>query len=64
MSGKYDGVQARLLQTVRGEMYVSLQISLFNFSYSNDKSVRNVMLKIQEVAFSYDYSAKNTRVLP
>ena len=22
MSGKYDGVQARLLQTVRGEMYV------------------------------------------
>ena len=50
MSGKYNGVQARLLQTVPGAMYVHCKSHCLNVAivYScNDVSVGNVMSTVQ-----------------
>jgi len=61
MSGKYIGVQVRLLQTVTGAMYVHDKSHCLNLAIvhsCNDVSVRNVMSTVQEVAFAFDYSAK------
>jgi hypothetical protein len=61
MSGKYICVQARLLQTVTGAMYVyntSHCLNLVIVHSCIDLSVRNAMSTVQEVAFAYDYSAK------
>jgi hypothetical protein len=64
MSGKYIGVQARLLQTVTGAMYVHNNPHCLNLAIvhsCNDVSVRNAMSTVQEVAFAFDYSAKKSQ---
>jgi hypothetical protein len=61
MAGKINGVQARIRQTVPGALYVHCKSHCLNSAIvhsCNDKSVRNVMTTVQEVAFSFDYSAK------
>ena len=61
MSGKYNGVQARILQIVPGAMYVHCKSHCLNLAIVHsckDTSVRNVMSTVQEVAFSFDYSSK------
>ena len=61
MSGKYNGVQARILQIVPGAMYVHCKSHCLNLAIVHsckDTSVRNVMSTVQGVAFSFDYSSK------
>lgn len=52
MSGKYNDVQVRICQVVPDDLAIVHSCS--------DKSIRNVMTTstVQEVAFSFDYSAK------
>jgi phage FluMu gp28-like protein len=52
---KYNGVQARLLQTVQGAMYVHSKshcLILAIVHSCNDVSVLNVMSTVQEVTFA------------
>jgi hypothetical protein len=61
MSGKYNGVQARILNTIQGASYVHCKSHCLNLAIvhsCNYNSVRNVMTTVQEIGFAFDYSAK------
>lgn len=61
MSGKYNDVQVRICQVVPEALYVHCKSHCLNLAIvhsCSDKSIRNVMTTVQEVAFSFDYSAK------
>ena len=62
MSGKYNGVYARILNTIPGATYVHCKSHCLNLaivhSCCKDNSVRNVMTTVQEIGFAFDYSAK------
>jgi hypothetical protein len=61
MSGKYNGVQARILNTIPGATYVHCKSHCLNLAIVHsckDNSVRNVMTTVQEIGFAFDYSAK------
>ena len=61
MSGKYNGVQARILNTIQGATYVHCKSHCLNLAIvhsCNYNSVRNVMTTVQEIGFAFDYSAK------
>lgn len=61
MSGKYNDVQVRICQVVPEALYVHCKSHCINLAIvhsCSDKSIRNVMTTVQEVAFSFDYSAK------
>lgn len=61
MAGKYRGVQARILQLNPEAHYIHCKAHALNLALihsSKDVSVRNMMSTVQEIAFSFDYSAK------
>ncbi|VDI61579.1 Hypothetical predicted protein [Mytilus galloprovincialis] len=61
MAGKYSGVQARILQLNPEANYIHCKAHALNLALihsSKDVSVRNMMSTVQEIAFSFDYSAK------
>ena len=61
MSGKYNGVQARILNTIPGATYVHCKSHCLNLAIIHsckDNSVRNVMTTVQEIGFAFDYSVK------
>jgi hypothetical protein len=62
MSGKYNGVYARILNTIPGATYIHCKSYCLNLAIVHscwkDNSVRNVMTTVQEIGFAFDYSAK------
>ncbi|CAG2214354.1 unnamed protein product [Mytilus edulis] len=61
MAGKYSGVQARILQLNPEANYIHCKAHALNLALihsSKDVCVRNMMSTVQEIAFSFDYSAK------
>lgn len=61
MAGKYRGVHARILQLNPEAHYIHCKAHALNLALihsSKDVSVRNMMSTVQEIAFSFDYSAK------
>ena len=62
MSGKYNGVYARILNIIPEATYVHCKSHCLNLaivhSCCKDNSVRNVMTTVQEIGFAFDYSAK------
>jgi hypothetical protein len=61
MAGKYSDVQARILQLNPEASYGHCKAHSLNLALihsSKDVCVRNMMPTVQEIAFSFDYSAK------
>ncbi|CAG2209777.1 unnamed protein product [Mytilus edulis] len=61
MSGKYNGVQARISSIIPEATYVHCKSHCLNLAVVHsckDNSVRNVMTVVQEIGFAFDYSAK------
>ncbi|XP_062599060.1 52 kDa repressor of the inhibitor of the protein kinase-like, partial [Saccostrea cucullata] len=64
MSGKYSGVQARILQVVPEASYVHCKAHSLNLALIHSSKVmciRNMMSTVQDVAFCFDYSAKRLK---
>ena len=64
MSGKYNGVQARILQVTPEASYVHCKAHSLNLALihsSKKMCVRNMMSTVQEVAVLFDYSAKRLK---
>ena len=61
MSGKYRGVQARIRQELPRTVYTHCKAHCLNLAIihaSEEPLARNMMTTVQEVAFSFNYSAK------
>ncbi|XP_063416002.1 zinc finger MYM-type protein 1-like [Mytilus trossulus] len=62
MSGKYNGVQAKILEQSPEASYIHCkahQLKLALVHSSKELCVRNMMSTVQEIAFKFDYSAKS-----
>lgn len=64
MSGKYNGVQARILQVASEASYFHCKTHSLNLALihsSKDMCIRNMVSTVQDVAFCFDYSAKRLK---
>ncbi|VDI62435.1 Hypothetical predicted protein [Mytilus galloprovincialis] len=62
MSGKYNGVQAKILEQSPEASYIHCKAHQLNLALvhsSKELCVRNMMSTVQEIAFKFDYSAKS-----
>jgi hypothetical protein len=61
MSGRYRGVQARVRQVIPAALYTHCKAHNLNLAIihaSKEQYARNMMNTVQEIAFSFNYSAK------
>jgi hypothetical protein len=61
MAGKYNGVQAKITELSPQASYIHCKAHQLNLALvhsSKELCVRNMMSTVQEIAFSFDYSAK------
>ena len=61
MAGKYNGVQAKITELSPQTSYIHCKAHQLNLALvhsSKELCVRNMMSTVQEIAFSFDYSAK------
>lgn len=61
MAGKYNGVQAKILEASPQALYIHCKAHQLNLALvhsSKEPCVRNMMSTVQEIAFCFDYSAK------